>query len=106
MGEEGHTLSLFPGTKALHATDRIVVRNWVGKLYTERVTLTATAANHASRVIFMVTRADKAPALKAVLEGPYEPEQLPAQLIQPASGKLLWLVDQAAGSMLETGIRN
>jgi 6-phosphogluconolactonase len=106
MGEEGHTLSLFPGTKALHTTDRIVVRNWVGKLYTERITLTATAANHASRVIFMVTRADKAPALKAVLEGPYEPEQLPAQLIQPASGKLLWLVDQAAGSMLETGIRN
>lgn len=106
MGEEGHTLSLFPGTKALHATDRIVVRNWVGKLYTERITLTATAANHANRVIFMVTRADKAPALKAVLEGPYEPEQLPAQLIQPASGKLLWLVDQAAGSMLETGIRN
>ena len=106
MGEEGHTLSLFPGTKALHATNRIVVRNWVGKLYTERITLTATAANQASRVIFMVTRADKARALKAVLEGPYEPEQLPAQLIQPASGKLLWLVDQAAGSMLATGIRN
>ena len=106
MGEEGHTLSLFPGTKALHATNRIVVRNWVGKLYTERITLTATAANQASRVIFMVTRADKARALKAVLEGPYEPEQLPAQLIQPAGGKLLWLVDQAAGSMLATGIRN
>jgi 6-phosphogluconolactonase len=106
MGDEGHTLSLFPGTKALHATNRIVVRNWVGKLYTERITLTAPAANQASRVIFMVTRADKACALKAVLEGPYEPEQLPAQLIQPASGKLLWLVDQAAGSMLATGIRN
>jgi 6-phosphogluconolactonase len=50
--------------------------------------------------MFMVTRADKAAAVKAVLEGPDEPEQLPAQLIQPASGKLLWLVDQAAGSML------
>jgi len=53
-----------------------------------------------------VSSADKARALKAVLEGPYEPEQLPAQLIQPASGKLLWLVDQAAGAMLATGIRN
>jgi len=106
MGEEGHTLSLFPGTKALHATNRIVVRNWVGKLYTERITLTAAVANQASRVIFMVTRADKARALKGVLEGPYEPEQLPAQLIQPASGKLLWLVDQAAGSMLATGIHS
>jgi len=100
MGEEGHTLSLFPGTKALHASNRVVVRNWVGKLYTDRITLTAPAANQANRVIFMVTRSDKAPALKAVLEGPYEPDQLPAQLIQPATCKLLWLVDQAAGSML------
>jgi len=106
MGDEGHTLSLFPGTRALHASNRMVVRNWVGKLYTERITLTAPAANQANQVIFMVTRSDKAPALKAVLEGPYEPEQLPAQLIQPVNGKLLWLVDQAAGSMLATGIRN
>ena len=101
MGDEGHTLSLFPGTKALHAaSNRFVVRNWVGKLFTDRITLTAPAANQANRVIFMVTRSDKALALKAVLEGPYEPEQLPSQLIQPVSGKLLWLVDQAAGSML------
>jgi 6-phosphogluconolactonase len=105
MGNEGHTLSLFPGTKALHADKRIVSRNWVGKLYTERITLTAPAANNAKLVIFMVTGADKAPALKAVLEGPYEPEQLPAQLIQPANGKLLWLVDTAAGGMLTTGIK-
>ena len=106
MGDEGHTLSLFPGTRALHATNRIVVRNWIGKLFTERVTLTAPAANQANRIIFCVTRADKALALKAVLEGPYEPEQLPAQFIQPVNGSLLWLVDQAAGSMLATGIRN
>ena len=39
-------------------------------------------------------------SLKAVLEGPFEPEQLPAQFVQPESGKVLWLVDQAAGSML------
>jgi len=106
MGNEGHTLSLFPGTKALHANGRIVVRNWVGKLYTERITLTALAASNSSQIIFMVTGADKAPALKAVLEGPYEPEQLPAQLLQPTNGKLLWLVDTAAGSMLATGIRD
>jgi 6-phosphogluconolactonase len=105
MGNEGHTLSLFPGTKALHADGRIAVRNWVGKLYAERITLTASAASNAARVIFMVTGADKAPALKAVLEGPFEPEQLPAQLLQPKNGKLLWLVDTAAGSMLAIGIR-
>ena len=107
MGEEGHCLSLFPGTKALHAPpQRIVVHNWVGKLYTDRITLTAPAANQSNRVIFLVTRSDKALALKGVLEGPYEPDQLPSQLIQPVSGNLLWLVDQAAASMLATQARN
>jgi 6-phosphogluconolactonase len=105
MGSEGHTLSLFPGTKALHADGRIVVRNWVGKLYTDRITLTAPAASNAAEILFMVTGADKAPALKAVLEGPFEPEQLPAQALLPHNGKLLWLVDTAAGSLLTTGIK-
>jgi 6-phosphogluconolactonase len=100
MGNEGHTLSLFPGTKALQELKRIVTRNWVGKLFTERITLTAPAANNAAEVIFMVTGSDKALALKAVLEGPREPEQLPAQLIRPVDGKLLWLVDPLAGAML------
>ena len=105
MGEEGHTLSLFPGTKALHENNRIVTRNWVGKLFTERITMTAAAVNQASQVMFLITRADKAPALKAVLEGPYEPEQLPAQLIQPASGNALWLIDRDAAKMLTVGVK-
>lgn len=106
MGEEGHCLSLFPGTKALHPEPgRTVVRNWVGKLYTDRVTITAAVANNAANVIFTVTGKEKAPALKAVLEGPYEPEQLPSQLIQPINGEFLWLVDPAAASMLATGTR-
>jgi len=105
MGNEGHTLSLFPGTRALHTNGRVAVRNWVGKLYTERITLTAPAASNAARILFMVTGADKALALKAVLEGPYEPEQLPAQFLQPKNGRLLWLVDTAAGSMLAAGTR-
>jgi 6-phosphogluconolactonase len=105
MGNEGHTLSLFPGTKALHDNGRLVMRNWIGKLYTDRVTMTAPVVNNAALVLFMVTGADKAPALKAVLEGPHEPEQLPSQLIAPENGKLLWLIDPAAGAMLETAIR-
>src|SRR5260370_42501586 len=106
MGNEGHTLSLFSGTKALHADGRVALRNWIGKLYTERITLTAPATSNAARIIFMVTGADKALALKAVLEGPYEPEQLPARLVQPKNGKLLWLVAIAAGSMLTSGMRD
>ena len=100
MGPEGHTASLFPGTKALKEERRLVVSNWVGKLYTDRITLTPPILNNAARVIFMVHGEEKAPALKAVLEGPYEPEQLPAQIIQPKQGKVLWLVDPSAASML------
>jgi 6-phosphogluconolactonase len=105
MGSDGHTASLFPCTKVLSETRRIVASNWVGKLYAQRITLTAPAINNAAQVIFLVTGADKAPALKAVLEGPREPQQLPAQMIQPKDGKLLWLVDRTAGSMLSAGIR-
>src|SRR5215468_839456 len=100
MGPEGHTASLFPGTKALEEQQRLVVSNWVGKLYTDRITLTPPVLNNAARIIFMAHGAEKAPALKAVLEGPYEPEQLPAQIIHPKDGKVLWLVDPTATSML------
>ena len=105
IGTDGHTASLFPGTRALRETKRIFAANWVGKLLTNRITLTAPAINNAVCVLFLVAGTDKAPALKAVLEGPHEPEQLPAQLIQPQNGKLLWLVDDTAGGILSTGIR-
>jgi 6-phosphogluconolactonase len=41
--------------------------------------------------------------LKSVLEGPFEPERLPAQLIRPERGRLVWLVDRAAAGQLSTG---
>jgi 6-phosphogluconolactonase len=100
MGPEGHTASLFPGTKALNEERRLVVSNWVGKLYTDRITLTPPVLNSAARIIFMVHGKEKAPALKAVLEGPYEPDQLPAQMVKPKEGKVLWLVDPTAAGML------
>lgn len=104
MGEEGHTLSLFPGTKALHDDGRLVMHNWIGKLYTERVTCTAPVASNSALIVFMAAGAAKAPALKAVLEGPYEPEQLPSQLIKPVDGKLIWLLDTTAASLLSKQI--
>ena len=101
MGPDGHCASLFPGTKALHEQDRLVTSNWVGKFYTNRITLTLPVLTHARQVLFLVQGEDKAPCLKAVLEGPFEPEQLPSQLIQPVEGAVLWLVDGTAAKMLE-----
>jgi 6-phosphogluconolactonase len=100
MGSDGHTASLFPGTKALQEEKRLVVSNWVGKFYTDRITMTAPLLNNAACVVFLVSGQDKALPVKAVLEGKYEPQQLPAQLIRPESGKLIWLLDSEAASHL------
>src|SRR5581483_5544299 len=100
MGPEGHTASLFPGTKALKETTRLVVRNWVGKFYAWRITFTAPLINNARQVVFLIAGDDKALALKGVLEGPNEPDQLPAQLIQPTDGQLIWLLDSKAAAHL------
>lgn len=101
LGTDGHTASLFPGTQALNEQRELVVASWIGKLGAQRITLTPPVLNNAACVIFLVTRAEKATALKSVLEGPCEPVQLPAQLIRPHSGKLQWIVDAAAAKLLE-----
>ena len=99
LGPDAHTASLFPGTKALNETSRLVVANYVEKLKTHRISITFPLINRAKCVIFLVCGEDKAIALKAVLEGPQNPELYPAQLVRP-EGRLLWLVDHAAGRLL------
>ena len=102
MGADGHTASLFPGSRPLQEEKRLVVSNWMEKLGTDRITLTVPVLNNAACVLFLVQGEEKAAALKAVLEGPSNPGQLPAQLIRPTNGHLLWLVDKAAARLLST----
>ncbi len=66
-----------------------------------RITLTPVVINAADNVTFLVSGASKAERLREVLEGPYQPEVLPAQVIKPTTGRLLWLVDAAAASRLK-----
>jgi len=101
MGPDGHTASLFPLSAALNEQQKLVTSNWVEKLHTHRITLTAPVLNAAAQVIFLVQGPDKAQALEAVLQGPYEPQNFPSQLIRPTNGSLLWLVDAAAAALLD-----
>ncbi|MGB0909169.1 MAG: 6-phosphogluconolactonase [Nitrospirales bacterium] len=101
MGPDGHTASLFPGTKAVHESSRWVVAPWVEKFQTYRITLTPVVLNQARHVMFMVSGEDKAAALHAVLEGPSQADQYPSQVVNPVSGELLWLVDESAASLLQ-----
>lgn len=101
MGPDGHTASLFPGTRALHERERLVVSNWVDKFRSYRITLTAPVLNHADIVIFLVSGEEKAEPLRTVLEGEKQTDLFPSQLIAPTHGRLLWLVDRAAAGRLE-----
>ena len=100
MGDDGHTASLFPHTRALAEARAWAAANWVEKLGAWRVTLTAPAINAARRVIFLVTGASKAERLREVIAGDRDPSRLPAQLIRPRDGWLMWYVDEAAAAAL------
>lgn len=99
MGDDGHTASLFPHTPALTERARLVVSQIVPQVAVlERITFTVPLINAADVVFFLVSGAAKAPTLRRVLLGEYQPETLPAQLIAPARGKLFWMVDAAAAA--------
>jgi 6-phosphogluconolactonase len=75
---------------------RLAVAVWVPKFQSWRITLTAPLLNHAANVLFLVSGKDKTEALRAVLQGEYQPRNYPAQLISPAQGNLTWLADRDA----------
>lgn len=99
MGEDGHTASLFPGTEAVQEQQRLCVANYVPRLSAWRLTMTARYINRAFEVVAMVTGAAKAGIVDEALAGMGAPAQLPIQLVQPASGRFLWMMDAAAAGM-------
>jgi len=100
LGENGHTASLFPGTSVLDEESRWVREVYLAEQDFYRVTVTAQLINQAALVAFMVAGQEKAGILQRVLEGGYDPKLIPAQLIKPAKGRLLWLVDRDASRLL------
>jgi 6-phosphogluconolactonase len=100
LGEDGHTASLFPGQPAMHEKGRWVLATPAPDSTMWRVTLTPSLINTARAVTFMVSGESKAARLQEVLEGPFNPDLLPAQAIQPIKGQLTWMVDQAAAGRL------
>jgi 6-phosphogluconolactonase len=100
MGTDGHTASLFPGTAALRERERWVIAHRPAAVSVWRITLTPIVIDAAADIVFLAAGRDKAPTLRRVLEGPHQPDALPAQAIAPHAGRLRWLLDAAAASEL------
>ena len=96
LGEDAHTASLFPFGTALKESQRWVIEVYAEHLKAHRITMTLPVLNNADDTLFLVSGPSKANALKVVLEGPFEPMQYPAQLIQPRNGQMLFFADEAS----------
>jgi 6-phosphogluconolactonase len=99
LGPDGHTASLFPNSPALNEQVKLVVANWVEKFLSYRITMTFPVLNNGATVMFLVTGPEKAEAVKSVIGGASD-KPLPAQLVRPTNGQLIWFLDQAAASHL------
>jgi len=99
LGADVHTASLFPGSNVISDPSHWVSARQHPDTGQWRVTLTEPLLNSARCAAFLISGADKAAALAAVLEAPRDPVQLPGQRIAPA-GTLQFWVDAAAASAL------
>ena len=100
MGDDGHTLSLFPGTEVVHEE-----RDWTKAFFLPqqamfRLTITAPVVNRAAAVVFQVEGENKADSLREVLQGDYQPGKYPSQRIKPNTENFIWFLDKAAASKL------
>ena len=95
MGDDGHTLSLFPDSENLNDKASWVKTDNIEHTGMKRITLMPAVINRSCAIVFLVTGKNKAKVLKEILQ-----EQLqnyPASLIKPLTGELHWFVDEAAG---------
>ena len=100
MGPDGHTASLFPGSRGLEEKSRWVIANPVEKFKTDRITFTFPVLNAARVIHLLVAGKDKAEMIGQILGPDQNHPPYPVQLVQPLDGDKVWLLDQAAAANL------
>ena len=100
MGDDGHTASIFPNQTALLVSDHICELAYHPVTSQVRITLTGRVINHAAIICFVITGASKAERLSAIFFKDNKSKQLPAALIKPVNGELVWYLDEEAAGFL------
>lgn len=98
LGEDGHTASLFPGSAVLNEHASLVRSAFIPHLYSRRLTLTLRCINNAREIMFLVTGSRKSVMVQRVLRAPAPTKELPATLVRPVDGKLLWMLNGEAAA--------
>lgn len=100
LGEDGHTASLFPHCDLIGQKDTPA---FAATLWPERgwrLTITETGFDQVDLIVILAIGPNKAKILKDIHHGPFNPREHPAQVLQAFAGKTLWLVDEAAATLL------
>jgi len=100
VGEDGHTASLFPGSKLLEETVRSVLPVYLEEPSKNRITLTLPVLNNADQILFLVAGSSKAAVLSEILGNGGGKKGSPAGLVRPVHGTITWLIDQEAAVKL------
>lgn len=99
LGSDGHTASLFPGTRALEERSRVAVANPVPSLGVVRYTLTYPVIEEARRVAFLVAGSGKAEVMRRIVSKGLA-SGYPAARARPRDGETFWILDRKAASGL------
>lgn len=100
LGEDGHTASLFPGYMDLLRSKNLFEATEHPESGQRRITATLKLINNARKVVFLVTGESKAVMVERILNRKKDWKQLPAAMVKPAYGELIWLMDEKAASRL------
>jgi 6-phosphogluconolactonase len=108
MGDDGHTASLFPGYAALKESERWCIATEISPTEPRlpRLTLTLPCINAARHVLVLVTGDGKArrvaQAMQELQSSTQGDETLPIARVQPSDGELVWMLDEAAGRLIDS----
>ena len=100
LGEDGHTASVFPGNEKLFITNTICSEAVHPSTGQKRITITGKVINNAANIIFLVTGKNKAEIVNNIIAQGDNKKQFPASYVKPAEGRIIWYLDEEAGSFI------
>lgn len=100
MGPDAHTASLFPGDPLIEDDYEIASNTYVEKFNSHRVTLLPGVLKKARHTVILAPGADKAEALKHVLEDKTNIMTYPCQIAAKPPYPTEWFVDEASAALL------
>ncbi|XP_044137768.1 GDH/6PGL endoplasmic bifunctional protein [Bufo gargarizans] len=96
LGSDGHTASIFPGSKDGITGDKLVVFSESPLKPINRMSLTLPLINNAQKVAVLILGKGKHDIITLISRAKSNPEKWPIFGVKPTSGQLVWYVDYDA----------